>query len=443
MVKVSVILPVYNEEPYLRQCLDSICNQTLKEIEIICIDDGSTDRSFSILQDYEKSDNRIKVLTQKNQYAGVARNYGMQKATGKYLLFLDSDDFFEPDMIEKMYCRAEVDTLDITLCHYYLYNDLYHEKKAVNFLRKDSYYPKDKIVFSGKDMKCGGIFQATVGWAWDKLFRADFVKGCGYQFPDFRSSEDGFFVYMLMARAKRIGLVAECLVFHRIYNFNSLSNTKEQNWENGFKMLLLIWEELHRQNLYSMYGQSFVSIAIEFQLYYLKSMKQKKAFYSCYQYIREVMEPEIRCMEFREDYLCTKEELEQYEQVLNRPIEDFLFIFLREKEDALIKSSGKGWVFPYHLVPKNCSLILYGAGTIGREYFDQLEQTGYCSRVRLVDQKYEEYKGADRKVESPQILKGRDFDYILISIRDKSVQTKVNEWLQSIGIKESQIISIG
>lgn len=443
MVKVSVILPVYNEEAYLRQCLDSICNQTLKEIEIICIDDGSTDRSFSILQDYEKSDSRIKVLTQKNQYAGVARNHGMAYATGDYLLFLDSDDFFEPDMLKNMYLRAEADNLDITICHYHLYNDICQEKKAVNFLRKDSYYPKDKTVFSGKDMKCAGIFQATVGWAWDKLFRTDFVKACGYQFPDFRSSEDGFFVYMLMARAERIGVVSESLVSHRIYNFNSLSNTKDQNWENGFKMLKLIYEELQKQKLYPVYEQSFVSIAIEFQIDYLKSMQEKEAFYHCYQYIREVMEPNFHFMEFQGGYLCIERKLEQYSQVLELPVEEFLFVLLKEKEDTIIKNSGKGWVFPYHLVPKSCSLVLYGAGTVGREYFNQLEQTGYCSRVRLVDQKFEEYKAGVRNVESPQILKNGDFDYILISIRDKNIQTKVNVWLQSIGIKESQIIRIG
>ena len=95
--KVSVIIPVYNVEDYLRQCLDSVINQTLKDIEIICVDDGSTDKSLEILHEYEKKDSRITVLTQKNQYAGVARNVGMSVATGKYFVFLDSDDFFEPE----------------------------------------------------------------------------------------------------------------------------------------------------------------------------------------------------------------------------------------------------------------------------------------------------------------------------------------------------------
>ena len=93
-VKVSVIIPVYNVEKYLRECIDSILNQTLRDLELICVDDGSTDGSLEILHEYEKADSRVKVLTQHNMGAGAARNKGLAIATGEYLSFLDSDDFF-------------------------------------------------------------------------------------------------------------------------------------------------------------------------------------------------------------------------------------------------------------------------------------------------------------------------------------------------------------
>ena len=96
MAKVSVIIPVYNVEPYLKQCMDSVVGQTLKDIEIICVDDGSTDGSLDILKEYATEDSRIQIIEQKNAGAGAARNNGMRHATGKYLSFLDSDDFFEP-----------------------------------------------------------------------------------------------------------------------------------------------------------------------------------------------------------------------------------------------------------------------------------------------------------------------------------------------------------
>ena len=97
--KVSVIIPVYNVEKYLGPCLDSILGQTLNNIEVICVDDGSTDRSLDILREYEKRDARVKVLTQPNTNAGAARNKGIQQARGEYLSFLDSDDHFDPTML--------------------------------------------------------------------------------------------------------------------------------------------------------------------------------------------------------------------------------------------------------------------------------------------------------------------------------------------------------
>ena len=100
MISVSVIIPVFNAEKYLSQCLDSIVNQTLTNIEIICVDDGSTDTSFQILKEYEEKDSRVIVLSKSNAGAGTARNEGLKIAKGKYLSFLDADDFFERNMLE-------------------------------------------------------------------------------------------------------------------------------------------------------------------------------------------------------------------------------------------------------------------------------------------------------------------------------------------------------
>lgn len=106
-VKISVIIPVYNVEKYLRECLDSVVNQTFKDIEIICVDDGSTDKSLEILQEYKRKDDRFVILQQRHSGAGAARNYGLKLAEGKYIQFLDSDDYFEPTLLEELYTRAE------------------------------------------------------------------------------------------------------------------------------------------------------------------------------------------------------------------------------------------------------------------------------------------------------------------------------------------------
>ena len=113
--EISVIIPVYNQELYLEQCLDSVLGQTLRDIEVLCIDDGSLDRSAEILKRYAKQDPRLTVIQQENQGAGTARNCGLRLAKGKYLSFLDSDDFFEPDMLLKAYQRAEKEKADFVV----------------------------------------------------------------------------------------------------------------------------------------------------------------------------------------------------------------------------------------------------------------------------------------------------------------------------------------
>lgn len=113
---VSVIIPVCNGEKYLRQCLDSVLGQTLKNFEMICVDDGSTDSSPGILESYAQRYACIKVLHQENMFAGAARNHGMRHACGKYLAFIDCDDFAEPDYLEKLTDLCEKYQTDIGLC---------------------------------------------------------------------------------------------------------------------------------------------------------------------------------------------------------------------------------------------------------------------------------------------------------------------------------------
>lgn len=115
MVKVSIIVPVYNTEKFLEKCLNSLTNQTLQDIEIVCVNDGSTDNSLKILQDFSKKDSRIKIIDQENKMQGAARNAGTEIATGEYIGFVDSDDWVDLDYFEKLYCAAKKHDTDIAL----------------------------------------------------------------------------------------------------------------------------------------------------------------------------------------------------------------------------------------------------------------------------------------------------------------------------------------
>lgn len=131
MPKVSVIIPVYNTEKYISQCLDSVCGQTLKDIEIICINDCSTDSSFKIVQDFAQKDSRIRLIDfPENKGAAAARNAGIEAATGEYIGFVDSDDFVDLDFYEKLYTKAKEIQTNVVKGKLYLY-DLVNKKKRI------------------------------------------------------------------------------------------------------------------------------------------------------------------------------------------------------------------------------------------------------------------------------------------------------------------------
>lgn len=157
MPKISIIIPVYNVEKYLRKCLDSICNQTLRDIEIICINDSSTDNSLTILKEYAKKDNRIKIIDfEQNEGVAVARNRGIDIAMGEYLGFVDSDDFVDLDFYERLYIKSKSDNADIVIGNYervdnvksYKYNDLEKIKSSKYnlFSHCSAIYKRKKII---------------------------------------------------------------------------------------------------------------------------------------------------------------------------------------------------------------------------------------------------------------------------------------------------------
>ena len=148
MVKVSIIVPVYNVEKYLSKCLESLINQTLKDIEIICVNDGSTDNSLSILKEYANKDSRIKIIDKQNEGVSVARNTGIEVATGEYLIFVDSDDYLVENACEKALNTIEHNNSDICIFGHY---DLVDEKLVKSSVNKDII----KAQKQNNQLKCG------------------------------------------------------------------------------------------------------------------------------------------------------------------------------------------------------------------------------------------------------------------------------------------------
>lgn len=119
LIMISVIMPVYNVENYIEKCLDSVCNQSFKDLEIICVNDGSTDNSLKLLEDYAKRDSRIKIITQENGGIGHARNTGLKNATGEYVLFVDSDDFLCENSLDELYYNINSNNSDLVIFKFF------------------------------------------------------------------------------------------------------------------------------------------------------------------------------------------------------------------------------------------------------------------------------------------------------------------------------------
>lgn len=271
-VIVSVILPVYNVEQYLDKCLTSIENQTLKKLEIICVDDGSTDGSLEIIRNHQNKDHRIRVITQQNGGAGKARNEGMKIARGKYLSFLDADDYIDEDTFRLAVDRAEKNDADITIYKAYLYDNQTGKETQNNYSVRVDKLPR-KEVFSRNDI-LGNIFTDIMGWAWDKLYKASFVYNSGLKFQEQRTTNDMYFVYASLLKAPRITVLNKHLYHQRRNVSTSLSNTREKSWNCFYNALLKVKEELQRNELYGIYEQDFVNYALHSCLWNFNTLKE-------------------------------------------------------------------------------------------------------------------------------------------------------------------------
>ncbi|MDR2066736.1 MAG: glycosyltransferase, partial [Endomicrobium sp.] len=199
--QISVIIPVYNTEKYLRQCLDSVINQTLKDIEVICVNDGSTDDSLDILKEYEHKDLRIKVVDQKHQNAGVSRNNGLTYAMGKYIQFVDSDDWIDLNMLESLYNRAEDTNADIVLfLRRYYYDDLKLLKNNDCF---DTKFLKELKVFSYRDIP-KNIFGISLSNVLNKFYNKSFIINNKLKFQNLHTCNDVYFSYSSIVLANKL-----------------------------------------------------------------------------------------------------------------------------------------------------------------------------------------------------------------------------------------------
>ncbi len=188
---ISVIIPVYNVEKYISQCLDSVCNQTNKDLEIILVDDGSTDASGRICDEYACHDKRIQVIHQKNSGAAAAKNVGLQVASGEYLSFVDSDDFLEPNAYRYMIQIMQTQNADVVQCSY---RDVFKNHTKDHILKNTTLNQIDFLALFTEDWTCALL--------WDKLYRRSLFEGISFETG--HKIDDEYFTYRGIMNAKKI-----------------------------------------------------------------------------------------------------------------------------------------------------------------------------------------------------------------------------------------------
>lgn len=280
-IQISVVVPVYNSEKYLDKCLSSLENQTFRKIEIICIDDGSEDSSGKIIDKFVARDRRFRKVKQENKGAGAARNKGLSIARGEYIIFLDSDDFFEPEMLKDAYDRIRMDDAEVCVMGSWQYNEQTGETVPCRYSLQLSNYPVYRP-FRVENMT-KNPFRCFMGWAWDKLYLKRFLLNHNLHFQEIRTTNDMYFTYMSLFKAGKITTLNKRLIHQRRNRENSLSVTRDKSWDCFLKALLAMKQELIEMGIYDKNNLYFMNYALHSTLWNLGTLPDKAAgeLYDC------------------------------------------------------------------------------------------------------------------------------------------------------------------
>lgn len=362
---VSVVIPVYNVEPYINRCLNSVVNQTYKNLEIILVDDGSDDLSGELCDEWAQRDSRISVIHKENRGLVSARKCGIAVASGEYACVVDSDDWAEINMIDELYHIAEEEKVDIvTALHFGAeVGESENEFKVGRYdCVGDGYSFYRKMLYA--DDRC--LNHILSGSMWGKLYKKDLLKKCQMQVDErITYGEDGACVWNCFLKAKSIYISDK-----RIYHYEQRSDSITRNGEKYY------WAKIN---------------------YF-------------YVYVRELFEKHRYA-----DVLINQ---------LDRYIAEYRYLTNLDKVVPTKEIVG-GFLVPYEIIPVTSRIVLYGAGRVGRAFYSQLKDSEFCKIEAWVDKNFWKYQSMG--VISIDELKGKNFDYILIAVLQEKVKDEMME----------------
>lgn len=375
---VSIIVPVYNIKRYLDRCLESIIAQDYEMIEIILVDDGSTDGSSIICDRYAARDDRIQVIHKKNEGLVKARKAGLEKATGRYIGFVDGDDFIDKDMYRRL--LEDIKETDADFVHSGCVidekRDILLEAEVIDLEKEE-----DKETFLKKYILDQDSEKYIFPSIWSKLFKAELIKKSYAIVPDTQSvGEDRINIVECVFQSKRVS-ITDIHTYHYTVRKGSLSHLESIDdlmWQSGYYRALR--SVLERHNFFEKVEKVLDDLLINTILY---------------------------CIEKRypDEFVVTRYVFEKIEMILDKRI------------------------------------VLYGAGVVGKSYYSQISRYPGCRIVGWIDNNYKNIHYDHINVVGKESLKALDFDYLIIAVKDKKTAEKIKEGLiLEDGVEASKII---
>lgn len=377
---VSIIIPVYNSGKYLSRCLDSLLLQTYNDLELLCVNDGSVDNSLEILKEYAARDSRIRVYSKQNEGKGAAsaRNLGLSHAAGKYVMFLDSDDFFEPDMVKEMTAKAERHDADLVICGADRY-DQKTQRSMGKYPHIHLEYAPDEDSFSWKDCP-DRVFQIGDILAWNKLYKRELLKANHLYFEPVPITDDRLIPILSTVLAQRICVVKKCFVHYRVNTGTSQVDSLAKHPEAAYASINSIVRRMRDAEVYEQVKRSYLNTEIPWMRECFDRMKDIETLRFLHsKYTQEVF-PMLGATSLPENYFYDSRVEAWYRLITTKSLEEILF--------DVSQAYGAGWTtailrfqVPLSETEQGSRVVLLGKNLIARYWYAQLLLSGYCEVV--------------------------------------------------------------
>lgn len=433
---ISIIVPVYKVEKYLRKSIESICKQAYSNLEIILVDDGSPDGCPAICDEYSQRDFRVKVIHKKNGGLSSARNAGIDAASGKYIAFVDGDDSIHVDFIRILYELCKKYKCDIAQCGFLMTDEESILLAPQQNMKVEVYDTKETMKDFCRDSN------VTSYWvAWNKLYKRELFEDIRY--PNGRIHEDMFTSHQLLWKARKTA-VTNLYLYYYLQRKESLTGggskvRGEIDKIDALKAAMEFFAEkgLEDEFVYMLYKYYFTTAKVyemlkEDQMIFdegdsrddiLRSMKEKV--YSAKKMLLESPYGDMQTKVIGIYPSLSKEEQESYRNIYGSRI-----------AGTFVVSYG----FPYDKIKRNSCIAIYGAGQVGKSYYSQIRDFGYARVVAWVDNSWKHYMDLEFPVSPIDLLLKCSFDYVVIAIQNEKIVNEVRDNLIGWGIDNSKII---